>query len=40
MRNFNNSIIECDPHNEFIYKFNGNMKFGEDVQNKNTFFRK
>ena len=23
--NFNNALIECDPPNEFLYKFYGNM---------------
>ena len=29
INNFNKAIIECDPHNEFLYKFDGSMKFNK-----------
>ena len=32
MNNFNNAIIECEKENEFLYKFEGNIKFAEDEE--------
>lgn len=31
MNNFTNSTIECEKENEFIYKFNGQLKLNEDL---------
>ena len=30
MTNFNESIIECETPNEFLYKYQGNVKFSKD----------
>jgi len=32
MNNFNESIIECETPNEFLYKYQGNLKFTEDQE--------
>ena len=31
LMNFNDCEIECDKENEFIYKFNGKIKFSNDL---------
>lgn len=40
LRNFNNATIQCDPENEFIYKFHGTMYMFElkDSQEEEIYF--